>query len=247
MARVNATHHFITLIPAKGVTGAKRRLEVDPMQRRTLAMCFLADAVAAASRAQLVKEIVVLTPDPCLGNLAESLGATWLPDHACGGLNTAVREGVRRLRDPLGHVAVMVADLPALDASELDTALGQLLDSDSGRLCVEDHSGGGTTLLAARDASALVPQFGEGSAARHNEAGFSLATGVLPGLRLDVDTLDDLRRAAALRSFGPVTARAVSELGLFEGATRVSHRHAMSFSRRDPILDAAARHACDGA
>ncbi|MFC5177607.1 2-phospho-L-lactate guanylyltransferase [Nocardioides taihuensis] len=247
MSTVKATQRFVTLIPAKGLTGAKRRLEVDPKQRRALAMCFLADAVAAASRAQLVKEVVVLTPDPSLGGLAGSLGATWLPDQAVGGLNAAVRDGVRRLRHPVGHVAVMVADLPALDASELDTALGQLLDSDSGRLCVEDRSGGGTTLLAAREARALVPQFGEDSAARHHEAGFSLATGALLGLRLDVDTLDDLRRAAALRSFGPVTARALSDLRLFERVNRVDGRHSISFPRRGSILAARGRHPSDDA
>lgn len=183
MATINASHEFIVLIPVKGGAEARRRLAVESMQRRVLAASFLADAITAAARARLVKEVVVLTPDPSLGGLAGLLGATWLCDQVGGGLNAAVREGVRRLADPVGHVAVMVADLPALDESELDAALGQVLDSDSGRLCVEDRAGGGTTLLAARDANTLVPRFGEGSAARHSEAGFRLADGALRGLR----------------------------------------------------------------
>ncbi len=243
---IDEKQQVTVLIPAKGLTQAKRRLEIDPAYRAALATSFLADAVAAASRASLVKEVVVLTPDPVLGSVVRSWGVTWLLDHVTGSLNAAVRAGVRRLRSPVGGVAVMVADLPALDPHELDQALGQMIDSDGGRLCVADHVGRGTTLLASREASTLTPMFGDGSASRHHDIGFSLATGALAGLRQDVDTLDDLRKAAALRSFGAATTRALlgalSRTGVtsapdgIDAPRLVNHRAALSAGKLPEFL-----------
>jgi 2-phospho-L-lactate guanylyltransferase len=71
---------------------------------------------------------------------------------------------------------------------------------------VPDAAGTGTTLYTARPGVAFQPRFGPGSAARHAAAGAAaLLLPDAPGLRRDVDTPDDLRRAAAL-GLGPRTA-----------------------------------------
>lgn len=202
----------LVLIPAKPLAVAKRRLGLPPAHRRLLASAFLADTLAAATRAKLVGEVVVLTPDPDLGRIAEAHGAHWLPDRSTAGLNQAIEDGLAQLPGHCGKVAVLVADLPAARPDELDDALDQLHDGAQDRICVVDHAGAGTTLLAATAADLLRPQFGASSARRHIAAGFRRAVGELSGLRHDVDTLEDLRRVAELPALGQATAAALRRL-----------------------------------
>src|SRR5262249_15428009 len=88
-------------------------------------------------------------------------------------------------------------DLPALSASDLEAALAAAAFVTQG--FVADAVGSGTTLYTARPGAAFSPRFGPRSRECHRLAG---ATELDPpgiyGLRNDVDTLDDLRLAAAI-------------------------------------------------
>lgn len=76
-----------------------------------------------------------------------------------------------------------------------------------------DHAGTGTAALLVRDPQApLDPRFGAGSARRHVAAGAVALAGAWPGLRLDVDTAEDLAAAAALGT-GPATRAALLDIG----------------------------------
>jgi len=111
---------------------------------------------------------------------------------------------------PDASVAVLMADLPALRASELAAALALAANAD--RSVVADADGTGTVLLTARPGRLLAPAYGPGSRARHVRLGARDLTGLLgtlvPGLRCDVDTTADLDRAVAL-GVGPETAAAL--------------------------------------
>ncbi|GGJ81425.1 2-phospho-L-lactate guanylyltransferase [Agromyces bauzanensis] len=88
-------------------------------------------------------------------------------------------------------VAVLLGDLPALTADELDSALEAA--SRHPLAFVRDADGTGTTLATAAVGVAFDPQFGPGSAARHAAAGFvELEASGAPGLTRDVDTVDGL-------------------------------------------------------
>ena len=67
--------------------------------------------------------------------------------------------------------------------------------------------GTGTAALCAFG-TALDPQFGPDSCARHRRSGAIELTGAWPGLRCDIDTPDDLAVARRL-GIGPATGRAV--------------------------------------
>jgi 2-phospho-L-lactate guanylyltransferase len=130
-----------------------------------------------------------------------------------GGLNAALRQAAGELAErwPSDGVLAMVADLPALRPQEILDVLDRA--SNSPTAYVADAQGSGTTMLAARRPRDLDPQFGAGSAGRHEASGcLALAAG--PGARQDVDTALDLARCLRL-GVGANTAAMLSELQPF--------------------------------
>ena len=120
------------------------------------------------------------------------------------GLNAALAEAAAAASRnwPADGVVALVGDLPALRPDELAAALAAAAKQP--RSFVADHTGAGTTLLAAAPGTALEPRFGAGSARRHRAIATPLPAGA--GLRHDVDTAADLAAAAAV-GLGPATAR----------------------------------------
>jgi 2-phospho-L-lactate/phosphoenolpyruvate guanylyltransferase len=177
------------ILPVKGFARGKTRLGLSPAQRSDLTMAMLADCITA-SLATGYGPVLVVSPDPQVRRFAELRGASAL--HNPGGLNDAVSAACGP-----GRNAALLPDVPAVRADELAMALDSC---ESG--FVPDAAGTGTTLLFGEH---LAPAFGPGSAHRHEQAGCRRLDIPLCGLRVDVDTWDDLLIA---RSFGLGTATA---------------------------------------
>jgi 2-phospho-L-lactate/phosphoenolpyruvate guanylyltransferase len=206
MARI-AEAGWALVVPLKRLERAKTRLAVGGARRAQLALAMGSDAVAAALAVGAVGGLLVVTDDPVVEARAQSLGADVMATG--GGLNEALALGALEAarRWPGLRVAALAADLPSLRPEELREALADA--EAAGRSCVGDSARLGTTLLAAARGAALDPAFGEASLARHVASGATELTGGWPGLRLDVDTADDL--AAAIRlGVGPHTAEALA-------------------------------------
>ena len=198
------------VVPVKLLAQAKSRLtSLDPLLRSRLALAMAADTIAAATAATTVGTAVVVTDDPDVADLAAALGAVALPDSPAAGLNEALAHGAAysgRHWPDRGR-AGLAGDLPAVRPAELDAALAAAWPL--GAAFVPDADGTGTTLYAAAPGHEFRPSFGPGSRAAHLATGaveLSTVPGTaLTGLRRDVDTLDDLHRAAAI-GLGPQTA-----------------------------------------
>jgi len=198
------SHTFALLMPVKTLTLAKSRLDVPhPAQREPLMRAFALDAITAASRANAVSQVYVVTDEPGF----EVAGAVRLPDEGDGDLNRALHHASLRVRllDPSMAVAAMCADLPCLDPLDLDTGLAAGLTP---RWFVADASGSGTTLLAAGPGANLDPHFGRDSARRHEESGARPVRAELLTLRMDVDTEADLDAARRI-GLGAHTTKAL--------------------------------------
>ena len=166
--------------------------------------------MTAALRCPLVGLVVVVTDDPVAGASLAALGAQTVADTPDAGHNAALEHGAAlvRSRFPAAGVATLSADLPCLTAGALTQALSQV-GADS-RAFAPDAGGTGTTLLAAGPHAALAAAYGPGSAERHRLSG-AAPLEVAAGLRLDVDTADDLVRARAL-GVGAATAAVLVDL-----------------------------------
>ena len=200
------------VIPVKGDADAKSRLRVDHELRGALALAFAMDTVAAAVAVRSVAEVIVVAP-AALDELFRKLGARRVDEAPIdlpgeSRLNSAVREGLRRVRDPKTGTAVLLGDLPRLHSSELADALSR---ASTTRSFVPDAAGSGTALITARAGFRHLPRFGSMSAAGHRAAGYlPIPVSLRSGLRRDVDTIADLGSDDD-RAFGPATRAALQQ------------------------------------
>ncbi|NMH94939.1 2-phospho-L-lactate guanylyltransferase [Pseudonocardia bannensis] len=205
------------VVPVKSLTAAKSRLRGaadhgvgDPKAHARLALALVLDTVTAALAARRVRRLLVITSDPTVSLEVAAVGVPVAPDTPGGGLNPALERGAHLLRqnDPCAAVGALQADLPALRPAELDAAIERaaaiFAAGPAPRAYCADAAGEGTTLLLCAPGSALQPCFGTDSAAHHERSGAYPLQGDWPGLRRDVDTGEDLRRAADL-GVGPRT------------------------------------------
>ncbi|MBD0711275.1 2-phospho-L-lactate guanylyltransferase [Streptomyces sp. CBMA291] len=216
MNPMNATHPthpdtadgWSLVVPLKPLALAKSRLAATAgaRLRPRLALAFAEDTVGAVLSCSRVRDVAVVTDDPCAAAALGALGARIVPDSPAAGLNAALAHGVRtvRSRRPRARVAALNADLPALRPAELARVLDAARDYP--RAFLADAAEIGTTFLAAGPGVELEPAFGGASRLRHLSSGaVEITLAGVDSVRRDVDTGEDLAAAEAL-GLGPRTA-----------------------------------------
>jgi 2-phospho-L-lactate guanylyltransferase len=209
-----AAQPWAAIVPVKRLAAAKTRLAVPSRLRADLALAMATDTVTACLGTAAISLVVVVTDEPVAAEALGGLGAVVVADEPDAGLNPALRHGAEHAAglQPGVRVVALSSDLPALPARGLDELLALVTD---GTGFVADASGTGTTLLASADARRFRPMFGARSAHEHRRAGARDLSAVAdPGLRRDVDTVDDLVEAAALGVGAATTALLGSHRGL---------------------------------
>lgn len=196
------------VVPVKRLALAKTRLSsYGDATRQDLALAFALDVVTAALATASVAQVLVVTDDERAATALGKANARVVGDDPDAGLNPALEHGAALLPAGLA-VATLSADLPALRPSDLEHALAAV--PARGRGFVVDRAGSGTTLLAAAPGSLLSPAYGSGSRAVHLGSGAVELPGAA-GLRLDVDTPEDLAHATRL-GVGAATAAILRRL-----------------------------------
>ncbi len=201
------------LMPVKVLAQAKSRLAgLAGPRRGDLALALACDTVTAVLGADAVARVIVITDDEVARAALTALGALVVPDEPRDGLNAALRHGAAyaAARWPADGTAALSADLPALRPEQISRALRAAAAWPTA--FVADAAGDGTTLYTAVPGAAFRPSFGLASRARHAMGGaVELVLDGVPGLRRDVDTPSDLRRAVTL-GLGPHSAPLAAEL-----------------------------------
>ncbi len=199
------------IIAVKRLAAAKTRLApvFSARTRENVVLAMLIDTLTAAARVASLRSITVITPDEAAAAAAAELGADVLADPTPEGhsdpLNNAIAAAACAASG--SNVVVLQGDLPALQTQELSEAIAAARHHR--RSFVADRLGTGTAALFALG-TALDPQFGPDSSARHRRSGAIELTGAWPGLRCDVDTPADLAAARRL-GVGTATARAITQ------------------------------------
>lgn len=211
--RADAAGDVALIIAVKRLAAAKTRLApvFSARTRESVVLAMLVDTLTAAGRVDAVGSITVVTPDEAAAAAAAELGANALRDPTPEGhrdpLNNAIAAAERALAESYTNLVVLQGDLPALQSHELAGAIAAARQHR--RSFVADRLATGTSALCAFG-TALDPQFGPDSSARHRRSGAIELTGTWPGLRCDVDTPADLAAARRL-GVGPATARALTQ------------------------------------
>lgn len=182
------------VVLAKDAHTAKTRLTVERSTRQQIAWCLAATTIRTALAARSVGDVYVVTSDQRIATDAEVAGACIVPEGAPLGMNRAATLGRRHAIDasPDSAIAIIVADLPDLEPDDLDQVIAEFRERRR-PMFVADHHGVGTTFLIAESHIQMGIAFGRGSAQRHQRLGYEPARRALRGLRVDLDTPEDLQ------------------------------------------------------
>jgi 2-phospho-L-lactate/phosphoenolpyruvate guanylyltransferase len=205
-----AASSIVAIIPVGALDGAKSRLGavLDAEERLELTIGLARRTIAAAVAARRIHEVLVITPDDAVRELALELGARPILQRDSG-----LNHGVIAARDEAtaaGAAAILILpiDLPDVTPEAIDAVARQLQDRDRPLVAiVPDRHGRGTNALLIAPPEAIDVCFGGDSAIAHESAARAVGARlvVLGGpLALDLDTPEDLLLAeASLRANRP--------------------------------------------
>ena len=193
-------HSTLVIVPVGTLEGSKSRLgdTLDAEERRDLAERLLRRTVAAALATPGVTDVLVVTPDDAVRDIALEAGARPLRQRGSG-----LNEGLREARDEAiaggaSAVVVLPIDLPTISPGAVQAVVEAVNDPSEERpvvVLVPDRHGRGTNALAMRPADAIGFCFGGDSRDAHASCARTVGARLveLDGpLRLDLDTPEDL-------------------------------------------------------
>jgi 2-phospho-L-lactate guanylyltransferase len=193
-----APRHLVAIVPVGSLEGAKSRLGavLDAEERLDLTVRLARATIEAAVAADRVDEVLVITPDDSVRELALRLGARPILQRDNGLNHGLVAARGEAAAGGATAILVLPIDLPAITPAAID-AVAAVLDGAAGPIVaiVPDRHGRGTNALLVAPPGAIDLCFGGDSALAHEAA--ARASGaelhVLDGpLALDLDTPDDL-------------------------------------------------------
>ncbi|MGD9664791.1 MAG: 2-phospho-L-lactate guanylyltransferase [Novosphingobium sp.] len=200
---------YTAYVPFGDLDGVKSRLApaLSLEARQDLALTMLGNVLDAVSAVQAMTPAVVVTPDRKVADFAAARGARVF---ACAGisLNTDLAAAIAAMWAPGSGAAVLMADLPRLDAGALAQAIASV--PEEGVLIASDQTELGTSLLAWNGLDEMPSlHFGADSFALHCSAlanAPSLVKLVRDPAFNDIDQSDDLHLLPQARSQGMVSA-----------------------------------------
>lgn len=191
----------VAAVPVKDLANAKQRLLplLSAKERQRLVQAMIEDVLITLSRAPL-GEVIVVTRDPTVIELAREFSATILVEPENLGQTEAVALAQRRAV-AVGADAFLTipGDVPLATLEEIAAVLGAA-GMTPAAVFVPSRSGLGTNAALLAPPNLMPLTFGEPSFANHLAAarrrGITPLTLSLPGLGLDIDDPEDLRSAA---------------------------------------------------
>lgn len=188
--------NWVAVMPFKGGSGRKSRLGgvLDETQRADLSIAMALKVLGCLADCRAVDDILLLAPER-----PDWASVGWRRDEG-GGLNAELS----RLRDDLAtaDIVILHADLPLIEFADVDA----LLNGGADAAIAPDRHRLGTNALALRGGLPFEFAFGPCSFARHRAQAPHVAIVDRLGLRLDVDTPNDLEAARRAGFRPPISA-----------------------------------------
>jgi 2-phospho-L-lactate/phosphoenolpyruvate guanylyltransferase len=192
----------VILVPVKNLSAAKQRLAAALGQpaRTELAQAMLHDVAATLAAWPRRPACALVTSDPFAIELARQYDFEIIPDSVNPGETGAIEMATRLcVSRGVDSTLIIPADIPLIQASELEQILAQAPDEGSVLAPAADRRG--TNAAFRRPANLFPLRFGNDSFKPHLAA--AQATGKpcvvlqLPGIAVDVDNPADLQQLLA--------------------------------------------------
>lgn len=190
------------LVPVKNLSAAKQRLAavLDQPSRTKLAQAMLEDVASAINEWKTRPPVALVSSDPYAVELAGKYGFEIIPDPANPGETGAIEMATRVCVQRANFTLVIPADIPLIQAWELEEIMKQA--PAEGSVLVPAGDGRGTNAIFRRPPDLFPLRFGNDSFKPHHAA--AQATGKpcvvlqLPGIAVDVDNPSDLQQLISL-------------------------------------------------
>ena len=215
------------VIPIKQLENAKQRLApiLDTGERNNFFRAMVEDVLTAVEACTLVDEIVVVTRDPVVADLALSYEAEILDEPDNAGLIPSVSKAAGCLANKGINVMMFLpGDVPLVTPEELEIVLeGFGRQAGAEFMIVPASDLGGSNCIACSPPDCMEFEFGENSFRRHLAISRRLdiepSVAKLPGIGLDVDTPEDLAELSRILMESRLesnTHRYIRESGIME-------------------------------
>ena len=193
------------VIPVKQLEDAKQRLSqlFSPEERKGLFQAMVEDVLTAVEACALVDNIVIVTDDEAVSELAISYGAEIRPEPDLPGLIGAVTHTGKQLAAEGVHCMLFLpGDVPLVTPEELEVVLEGFGSSGQAEfMIVPALDLGGSNCVACSPPDCMSFGFGIDSFRAHlglaKDRGIAPQVVRLPGIGLDIDTPSDVNELMA--------------------------------------------------
>ena len=185
------------IIPVKRLRDSKKRLSsvLSKSERSKLVKAMFFDVLKAIKNANCIDEILVVTPDNELIELAKIAGISYLKENRNNGVNAAVFKGNKYfMQKNINTTLVIPADIPLIDKVCIEEIVN--LSKKYQIVITPSLKGDGTNILARNPPNILETFYDEDSFHQHlvkikeNKLQFTVFRKF--SLMLDIDSPEDL-------------------------------------------------------
>jgi 2-phospho-L-lactate guanylyltransferase len=185
------------VVPVKGLRASKRRLStvLSPQERRLLTLAMLEDVLKTV-KSSVVHEIVVVSNDSNVRQVAHKFGASYLSASRMG-LNSTIEEATTWcMRNHSDSVLILPADISLVSPKDIDRIVE--LGSDGTTLVISPSRNGGTNALFQNPPNLIRSRFGPNSFIKHvrdaHSKGIRVRFYYSVGIATDIDSAEDLKK-----------------------------------------------------
>ncbi len=193
------------VIPIKQLEDAKQRLSglLNSNERKLLFQAMVDDVLTAVEACTYIDNIVVVTNDQAVAELARGFGAEIRPEPEPPGLIEAVTETGKQLAaEGVECMLFLPGDVPLVTPEELEVVLeGFGMSGQPEFMIVPASDLGGSNCVACSPPDCMSFGFGIDSFRKHlalaRDRGIDPQVTKLPGIGLDIDTPSDISELMA--------------------------------------------------
>ena len=193
------------VIPIKQLEDAKQRLSglLNSNERKLLFQAMVEDVLTAVEACTYIDNIVVVTNDQAVAELARGFGAEIRPEPEPPGLIEAVTETGKQLAaEGVECMLFLPGDVPLVTPEELEVVLeGFGMSGKPEFMIVPASDLGGSNCVACSPPDCMSFGFGIDSFRKHlalaRDRGIDPQVTKLPGIGLDIDTPSDISELMA--------------------------------------------------
>lgn len=206
------------IIPVKRLNDAKSRLSslLSDNERREFCLEMLEDVLATVKTTKRICCTVVVSVDPTVLQAAKRFDALPLTESQPG-LNQAVSEAINWcVQKGAKSTLILPADIPSVTPRDLNKIFS--LRKEAAVVIASSRSGDGTNALLLTPPNTLPTFYGKQSFPRYikeaSKRAISFDTIKLPGIALDIDTVEDLADFVKLNAKETNTHKFLMEIGI---------------------------------